>query len=118
MRFLDEEDDGATYLASTPPTTVARSPRAVGDRRLPHLQATSFTGLAATNREMARFPRRINGRTRPLAHGDRQNNAISFSDDGHHWPEAAELQTPQAPWELIQLGKCGPPLETLRDGSC
>ena len=113
VHFLDEEDDGATYLA----TYTAYDGSQVTSRRLETddfrtFMATSFTGVAATNKGMALFPRRINGRYAALSRWDRQNNAISFSDDGHHWPEAAELQTPQAPWELIQLGNCGPPLET------
>jgi predicted GH43/DUF377 family glycosyl hydrolase len=28
------------------------------------------------------------------------------------WDEVAPLQKPVEPWELIQLGNCGPPIET------
>jgi predicted GH43/DUF377 family glycosyl hydrolase len=34
------------------------------------------------------------------------------SKDGHDWHETHELQAPQRPWELIQLGNCGSPIET------
>jgi len=61
---------------------------------------------------MALFPRRIGGRYAALSRWDRENNAIGYSADGHHWGEAIRFQTPVRPWELIQLGNCGSPIET------
>ena len=28
------------------------------------------------------------------------------------WDEAAQLQVPKQPWELVQVGNCGSPVET------
>ena len=58
------------------------------------------------------FPRRINGRFAALSRFDRETNAIAFSDDPHIWEHATTLQLPQQSWEVIQLGNCGPPIET------
>lgn len=61
---------------------------------------------------MAIFPRRIGGRYAALSRWDRESNAIGYSADGHRWSEAVTIQTPAHPWELIQLGNCGSPIET------
>jgi predicted GH43/DUF377 family glycosyl hydrolase len=37
---------------------------------------------------------------------------IGYSDDGHRWSEGVTVQAPAHPWELIQLGNCGSPIET------
>jgi predicted GH43/DUF377 family glycosyl hydrolase len=37
---------------------------------------------------------------------------IMASDNLHFWHEAELLQTPKYPWEFIQIGNCGSPLET------
>jgi predicted GH43/DUF377 family glycosyl hydrolase len=92
-----------------------------GARVAPHLlQTTDFQtfavsplcGPAARNKGMALFPRRIAGRYAALSRWDRESNAIAYSADGHRWSEAVTVQTPTRPWELIQLGNCGSPIET------
>jgi predicted GH43/DUF377 family glycosyl hydrolase len=35
-----------------------------------------------------------------------------FSDDVRHWDAPIRIQQPEQPWELMQLGNCGSPLET------
>jgi predicted GH43/DUF377 family glycosyl hydrolase len=35
-----------------------------------------------------------------------------FSDNIHFWQESEIIQGPEYPWEFIQLGNCGSPLET------
>jgi beta-1,2-mannobiose phosphorylase / 1,2-beta-oligomannan phosphorylase len=43
---------------------------------------------------------------------DGVNNYIAFSDNINVWREATLLQQPQFPWELVQIGNCGSPIET------
>jgi hypothetical protein len=57
--------------------------------------------------------RRIAGRYAALSRWDRESNAIGYSAGGRPWSEAITVQTPTRPWELIQLGNCGSPIETL-----
>jgi predicted GH43/DUF377 family glycosyl hydrolase len=73
---------------------------------------SQLTGPGARNKGMALFPRRVDGRYVALSRYDRENNAIVTSDDLRNWVEPTTLQTPKQPWELIQLGNCGPPIET------
>ena len=92
-----------------------------GSRVAPHLLETTdfrtftvcqLSGPAARNKGMALFPRRIGGRHAALSRWDRESNALAYSDDGRHWGEALTIQSPAHPWELIQLGNCGSPIET------
>jgi predicted GH43/DUF377 family glycosyl hydrolase len=73
---------------------------------------SQLSGPSARNKGMALFPRRIAGRYAALSRWDRESNAIGYSDDGHRWSEAITVQAPTRPWELIQLGNCGSPIET------
>jgi predicted GH43/DUF377 family glycosyl hydrolase len=111
VRFTDAGD--STYYA----TYTAFD----GSQVTPHLLETSdfatftvspLSGPLARNKGMALFPRRIAGRYAALSRWDRENNAIGYSGDGHHWGEASTVQAPVRPWELIQLGNCGSPIET------
>jgi predicted GH43/DUF377 family glycosyl hydrolase len=61
---------------------------------------------------MALFPRRVGGKYLALSRCDREITTVASSDDGHHWPQASVVQIPEQPWELIQLGNCGSPIET------
>ena len=73
---------------------------------------SQLAGPAAQNKGMALFPRRVGGRYVALSRWDRENNAIATSVDGVWWGDARTLQTPSRPWELLQLGNCGSPIET------
>ena len=47
-----------------------------------------------------------------LSRQDGENNHIMFSDHLHFWQESVIIQEPERPWEFIQVGNCGSPLET------
>lgn len=72
----------------------------------------SLNGPAAKNKGMALFPRKINGQYAMLSRQDNENVFIMFSDNVHFWNEHKVLLKPTFPWELIQLGNCGSPIET------
>ena len=112
VRFT--QDDGAvTYLATYTAydgANVAPARLETDDFRT--FRAYPLTGPAATNKGLALFPRRVGGRYLALSRWDRENNAVAISDDGYHWRDAVEIQRPSRPWELIQVGNCGSPLET------
>jgi predicted GH43/DUF377 family glycosyl hydrolase len=72
----------------------------------------TLNGPAAENKGMAIFPRKINGLYAMLSRQDNENIYLMFSDNVHFWNERRVLLTPTFPWELVQLGNCGSPLET------
>ena len=61
---------------------------------------------------MALFLRRIGGRYAMLGRQGGVNITLMFSDDVHCWEDYEVLLEPEAPWEYVQIGNCGPPLET------
>jgi predicted GH43/DUF377 family glycosyl hydrolase len=72
----------------------------------------TLNGPAAENKGMAMFPRKINGLYAMLSRQDNENIYLMFSDNVHFWYERQVLLRPTFPWELIQLGNCGSPIET------
>ena len=72
----------------------------------------TLNGPAAENKGMALFPRKVSGLYAMLSRQDNENIYIMFSDDVHFWSERKVLLKPMFPWELVQLGNCGSPIET------
>jgi predicted GH43/DUF377 family glycosyl hydrolase len=71
-----------------------------------------LTGRCAKNKGMALFPRTIGGRYAMIARLDNENLYYMESDDVRVWDDAQPLYAPRFPWEVIQIGNCGSPLET------
>ena len=72
----------------------------------------TLNGPAAENKGIALFPRKINGLYAMLSRQDNENIYLMFSDNIHFWNERKALLRPAFPWELVQLGNCGSPIET------
>jgi predicted GH43/DUF377 family glycosyl hydrolase len=112
VRFT--EDDGTvTHYA----TYTAFDGHRVSQQLLQTDDFAEFTsmplvGPAAADKGMALFPRRIAGRAVALSRHDRQTNALAFSDTLARWEEPTTIQVPRRGWEVVQLGNCGPPIET------
>jgi predicted GH43/DUF377 family glycosyl hydrolase len=73
---------------------------------------TQLSGPGSKNKGMALFPRRIGDRYLALSRADRESNGVTASSDLRHWDQPVLVQIPDRPWESVQLGNCGPPLET------
>ena len=72
----------------------------------------TLNGPAAENKGMALFPRKIRGLYAMLSRQDNENIYLTFSDNVHFWNQSQILLKPAFPWELVQLGNCGSPIET------
>lgn len=72
----------------------------------------SLNGPAAENKGMAVFPRKIGGKYVMLSRQDNENIYLMFSDNIHFWNERTLLLKPAFPWEVVQMGNCGSPMET------
>jgi predicted GH43/DUF377 family glycosyl hydrolase len=72
----------------------------------------TLNGNAAQNKGMALFPRKIGGQFVMLSRQDGVNNYIMFSDNAYYWNETNLTQEPTHPWEYVQVGNCGSPVET------
>lgn len=69
-------------------------------------------GRAGRNRGMAPFPRQVNGRYLMIGRQDGENLYVLQSDDLETWDtDGDRIMTPRFPWELVQVGNCGAPIE-------
>jgi len=73
---------------------------------------TQLSGPGSKNKGMALFPRRIGGRFVAMSRADRESNGVTTSANLRHWEQPVLVQTPHQSWETVQLGNCGPPIET------
>ena len=72
----------------------------------------TLNGPAVENKGMALFPRKINGLYAMLGRQDAENIYVMFSDHLHFWHTMQLILEPTFPWEFVQLGNCGSPIET------
>ena len=112
-RFVEFEDAGSRIFYAT---YTAYSGRAIRSELLETRDFLSFrlsplTGTAAGNKGMALFPRRINGRYAMIARQDNENLYLIYSDDLYSWTGGVAILKPQFPWEFVQIGNCGSPIE-------
>ena len=70
-----------------------------------------MTGGAARNKGMALFPRKVGGQFMMIGRSDGENLFLLKSDSLEHWEEGEKILAPVYPWELVQIGNCGPPIE-------
>lgn len=70
-----------------------------------------MSGSAARNKGMALFPRKIAGQYMMIGRQDGENLFLLRSNTLTHWEEGERLLEPRYPWELVQIGNCGPPIE-------
>jgi predicted GH43/DUF377 family glycosyl hydrolase len=70
-----------------------------------------LTGAAAVNKGLALFPRQIDGRYAMIGRQDGENIFLLRSDRLDHWDGGEILVRPTYPWEFVQMGNCGSPIE-------
>jgi len=112
-RFV-EFNDGAqkTFYA----TYTAYSGRAICSELLETADFRSFRmtplgGSATRNKGMALFPRKIDGRYAMIGRQDNENLYLIYSDDLYTWDGGHSILQPEYPWEFVQIGNCGSPVE-------
>ncbi len=113
-RFTEDDGTVSYYGTYTAYDGARVSPHLLQTDDFRTFSASQLVGGAAQNKGMAIFPRRVGGQYLALTRWDREANGIASSSDGRTWSEGETVQVPRRPWELIQLGNCGPPIETDR----
>lgn len=116
-RFVSFEDcDHRTFYA----TYTAYNGRAIRSELIETSDFISFKmsplrGSAARNKGMALFPRKIDGRYAMIGRQDNENLHLIYSDDLYTWDGGQTILRPEFPWEFVQIGNCGSPIE-LNEG--
>ena len=112
VRFTDDDGDATYYATYTAFDGFEIIPQLIQTDDFVSFRISTLNGPAAQNKGMALFPRRISGKYVMLSRRDRENLHLATSTDVQHWADVTELHRPSRPWELLQIGNCGSPLET------
>jgi predicted GH43/DUF377 family glycosyl hydrolase len=114
-RFVEfHDDDGSvTYYATyTAYDGEVILPQLLETGDFLHFKISTLNGPAVQNKDFALFPRKINGLYAMLSRQDNENIYLMFSDHIHFWYSKEILLKPTFPWEFVQIGNCGSPIET------
>jgi predicted GH43/DUF377 family glycosyl hydrolase len=112
VKFIDDNGDVTYYATYTAYNGFKILPQLIETKDFIKFNILTLNGKAVQNKGMALFPRKINGSYTMLSRQDGENNHIMFSDNIHFWQKSEIIQEPTRPWEFIQIGNCGSPLET------
>ena len=77
-----------------------------------HFKMGTLNGPEVRNKGFALFPRMVNGQYAMLSRQDNECIYLMYSDQPHFWYSKELIARPTFPWEFIQLGNCGSPIET------
>jgi len=112
-RFVEfNERGGRTFYA----TYTAYSGKAIRSelietRDFLSFRMTPLKGTAARNKGMALFPKKFKGKYAMIGRQDNESLYLIHSDDLYSWNEGVPLLKPEFPWEFVQIGNCGSPIE-------
>lgn len=111
VRFI-EEDGSAMYYG----TYTAFSDQGIRQELLRTADFRTFDmiplrGPATASKGMALFPRRVQGQYAMLGRHDNENILFLRSPELDHWAGGETIVRPRWPWEFVQIGNCGSPLE-------
>jgi len=112
VQFFNGNKSPTYYATYTAYNRVSILPQLIETKDFIRFKILTLNGKAVQNKGMALFPRKINGRFAMLSRQDGENNHIMFSDNIHFWQTSQIIQKPEFPWEFIQVGNCGSPIET------
>ncbi|MGV0794359.1 glycoside hydrolase family 130 protein [Mycolicibacterium sp. XJ1819] len=112
VRFADDDGTVTFYASYTAYSGSHISQQLLETTDFRAFTSTPMVGPAAANKGLALFPRRIGGRFAAMSRSDRESNAVAFSPHPFEWADSAPCQQPARAWETLQLGNCGPPIET------
>ena len=111
VRFTDDDDNITYYGTYTAFSGDAIRQEILRTTDFKTFELTALRGDAAKGKGMALFPRRIDGRYAMLGRQDHENISLLTSTDLYDWQGGATIVSPHWPWEYVQIGNCGSPIE-------
>jgi len=87
-------------------------PQLLETKDFTQFKISTLNGPEVANKGMALFPRKLGGSYAMLSRQDGENIYLMYSDQLHFWYEKRILMRPTYPWEFVQIGNCGSPIET------
>ena len=112
-RFVAFEEAGSTTYYATYTAYDGREIRSemLETRDFLSFRLVALRGLAASNKGVALFPRKIGGRYAMIARHDNESLYLVYSDNLQEWGLGTPVLHPEFPWEFVQIGNCGSPVE-------
>ena len=114
VHFIDDNGEAIYYATYTAYNGFTILPQLIETKDFTKFRMLTLNGKAVKNKGMALFPKKINGKYMMISRQDGENMYIMESDNIHFWQEAKLLRRPESPWEFIQIGNCGSPIETKK----
>ena len=113
-RFVAFKEDGQTTYYATYSAYDGQLvfPQLLETKDFTQFKISTLNGPEVANKGMALFPRKLGGSYAMLSRQDGENIYLMYSDQLHFWYEKRILMRPTYPWEFVQIGNCGSPIET------
>ncbi len=118
VRFIEDDGTVVYYATATAFDGINVSQHLLETTDFAAFRVSPLVGEVSIGKGIAIFPRRINGMYAALTRSDRETNSVAFTDNVNCWTTAESVQFPVEPWEILQLGNCGSPIETPRGWLC
>jgi predicted GH43/DUF377 family glycosyl hydrolase len=112
VHFTNDDDSKVYYATYTAYDGSLIMPKLLQTTDFYNFKIMPLYGAGAQNKNLALFPRKINGKFAMISRIDGCNNYIMYADKINIWEKPILLQHPTFTWEFVQIGNCGSPIET------
>ncbi|NCD68462.1 glycoside hydrolase family 130 protein [Mucilaginibacter agri] len=112
VKFTNDDGSSVYYATYTAYDGALIMPKLLQTNDFYNFRIMPLYGDGAQNKNLALFPRKINGKYVMISRIDGCNNYIMYSDKINIWEKPVQLQKPKFSWEFVQIGNCGSPIET------
>jgi predicted GH43/DUF377 family glycosyl hydrolase len=112
VKFTNDDGSPVYYATYTAYDGALIMPKLLQTNDFYNFRIMPLYGDGAQNKNLALFPRKINGKYVMISRIDGCNNYIMYSDKINIWEKPIQLQKPKFSWEFVQIGNCGSPIET------
>ncbi len=112
VHFKNDDDSAVYYATYTAYDGSLIMPKLLQTTDFYNFKIMPLYGAGAQNKNLALFPRKINGKFAMISRIDGCNNYIMYADKINIWEKPVLLQQPKFTWEFVQIGNCGSPIET------
>lgn len=114
VEFVDDDGTRCYYATYTAFDGSVVFPQLLETNDFVRFRISTLNGPEVKNKGMALFPRKIDGKYAMLSRQDGENLYLMYSEMLHFWYEKQQIVRPTFPWEFVQIGNCGSPIETDR----
>lgn len=112
VEFINDDGQHTYYATYTAYDGKVIFPQLLETKDFLNFKISTLNGPEVKNKGMALFPKKINGHYAMISRQDNENIFLMYSDHLHFWYTKQIILKPTYPWEFVQLGNCGSPIET------